>query len=358
MERRAKMHQEGFPAAGRGGGGGGNPGVADRSHPSTFRTATSRRAKEDHNQQKQQQLRQNRFINNNSLLPQDCATSNYPRLIHDEATWKFIQDTYYETVSGPRHEYDADYTRRYKSIDTIRSGFNVDIDVKDDGFRGRSIYAAEFIPKGTQVWKSFHLARFETPKELTLFLSRLNRYDLQCDSLLWAYVEKNQGSVSLALDEGSFVNHGESDAVVNLDSDCYALRDIQVGEEMLENYSHFIGFHELVWFDRIRGNAWKEPELQHKEGMNGDLLAKSSDTYNIFGAPKKGWDGSYSQQHGQGQTTITAADYLNTEYYSKHPNAMMNVVVATFGVFCIVVGGLLMVKKFPSHFFKKEKRGL
>merc|ERR1711865_655022 len=122
-----------------------------------------------------------------------------------------------------------------------------------------------------------------------------------------------------------------SDAVVNLDSDCYALRDIQLGEEMLENYSHFIGFHELVWFDRIRGNAWKEPELQHKKGMNGDLLAKSSETYNIFGAPKKGWDGSYSQQHHHGR-------------------------YALLGAICLVGVGVCVVKKFPYYFFQKEKR--
>mmetsp|Transcript_32967 Transcript_32967/g.37791 ORF Transcript_32967/g.37791 Transcript_32967/m.37791 type:complete len:356 (+) Transcript_32967:51-1118(+) len=355
MERRAKniMHHEGFDsnAAKRGERGGGNP--------HSFRTATStttggNRQRQLNQQKKQKQLRHHPFMDDTSLLPQDCATSNYPRLIHDEATWKFIQDTYYETVSGPRHEWDADYTQRYKSIHTPRSGFTISdvaIEVKDDGFRGRSVYAGQFIPKGTGVWKSFHLARFETPDELTLFLSKLKRYDLQCDSLLWAYVEKGHGYVSLALDEGSFVNHGESEEVVNLDSNCYALRDIHEGEELLENYSEFIGFHELKWFDVIRGDAWKEPEIEQKAGMT-DLLAKSSETYNIFGAPKKRWDGSYSQQH-QSYVETTAAEYLTLE-----KNAMLIVGIALLGACCLVGGGVCVVRKFPYHFFKKEKEGL
>jgi hypothetical protein len=32
----------------------------------------------------------------------DCGTSNYRRLIHDETTWKMIQDTYEQAVVGER----------------------------------------------------------------------------------------------------------------------------------------------------------------------------------------------------------------------------------------------------------------
>ena len=68
----------------------------------------------------------------------------------------------------------------------------------------------------------------------------INVHDLQCDILLWSYVEKGEGYVSLALDDGSFVNHGETSDVINLDKDCSAIRDIEIGEELLENYTEFV----------------------------------------------------------------------------------------------------------------------
>ena len=53
-------------------------------------------------------------------------------------------------------------------------------------------------------------------------------------------MEKGEGYVSLALDDGSFVNHGETSDVINLDKDCSAIRDIEIGEELLENYTEFV----------------------------------------------------------------------------------------------------------------------
>jgi len=174
-----------------------------------------------------------RGITTRDGIPEDCATSNYPRLIHDKSTWKFLQDTYYDTVNNSN---GYSYNKRLSQS----SGFMVDIIVKDDGYRGRSVYANQFIKKGTKIWNSIHLVSFKTSKQLKTFLSAINNHDLQCDALLWAYVEKGEGYVSLALDDGSFVNHGESTDVINLDKDCVAVRDIQIGEELLENYTEFV----------------------------------------------------------------------------------------------------------------------
>jgi hypothetical protein len=187
-----------------------------------------------------------------SLLPQDCATSNYSRLIHDKSTWKFLQDMYYKTVDNSN-----DYPMKKRL--SRPSGFTVDIVVKDDGYRGRSVYADEYIKKGTKIWNALHLVYFKTPKQLKSFLFSLSTrlitdnnvnvnlvHDLQCDILLWSYVEKGEGYVSLALDDGSFVNHGETIDDINLDKDCYALRDIQIGEELLENYTEFVSFMLIV----------------------------------------------------------------------------------------------------------------
>lgn len=153
-------------------------------------------------------------------------------------------------------------------------------------------------------------------------------HDLQCDALLWAYVEKQEGYVSLALDEGSFVNHGETEDVINLDSDCYALRDIKVGEELLENYTEFIGFNELKWFDEIRGKAWQEPMINR----SNEVLAKTTSQYNKFGAAKM--------------------NKLNNKEFIGSGNAYV--------IFFSFIGMVYLAKKVFSYrlFIEKEKGGI
>jgi hypothetical protein len=99
--------------------------------------------------------------------------------------------------------------------------------VRDDGPRGRSVYAAIDVPKGSKVWNPSKLATFEHPRELVHFLLRLP-HDLQCDVLLWAYPDAENEYVGLALDEGTFINHADSDDLKNLDSSGYALRDVSI----------------------------------------------------------------------------------------------------------------------------------
>jgi len=220
-------------------------------------------------------------------FPTDCATSGYKRVIHDPVTWRFLQDIYIETAGDRLSSSYSAKQSKYPSY----SGFTVDVEVKDHGPRGRSIYAKEPIRKGTSVWRPIHLIKFYQREHLLEFLAALD-HDLQCDALLWAYVEKEHGHVALALDPASFVNHGETKRVINVDGDMHAINDIAVGEEILEDYSDFIGFvgqdEELEWFHKIRGIAWNE----NKNGLDP---AQSTNEYNLLGAPKSwGMEGGYS----------------------------------------------------------------
>lgn len=211
-------------------------------------------------------------------IPTDCATSNYQRTIHDPTVWRHLQDVYMDTIE------DKEYYQKWETFPSY-SGIKVAVEVRDDGPRGRSLYASEFIHEGTQVWEGVHNANFLHPEELQAFLQELD-HDLQCDALLWAYAEKGRDYVSLALDPASFLNHGETKEVINLDVDCHALRDIEIGEELLGNYSEFIDFsnHKLDWFTEIRGLAWND-EQQQQQGPQ-PLRWSSVEDYNLFGAPK------------------------------------------------------------------------
>lgn len=209
---------------------------------------------------------------NTNSVPLDCGNSGYERNIHDPTIWRHLQTVYIDTIDDPK------YAQEWETFPSY-SGFKVAIDVKV-GHRGRGVYAAERIKKGTLVWNEVHTATFLNAQELQDFLRPLD-YDLQCDVLLWAYVEKETNDVTLALDPASFMNHGEGQEDNNLDVNCAAIRDIEIGEELLQDYSSFIGFSDnarVEWFYRIRGIAWKEhgaPERSH-----------STEEYNLLGAPK------------------------------------------------------------------------
>ena len=259
-------------------------------------------------------------------IPKDCATSGYKRVIHDPYVWRELQDAYMDSARPSNAE---TYRSRWV-MEPSYSGFNVEVVVKDHGHRGRSVYAAEPIAKGTKVWETTHLVPFYTPYELRSFLAKLD-HDLQCDALLWAYVEKGYGYVSLALDPASFVNHGETDDVINLDKDNVARWDIDVGEELLENYTYFIGFDEkeVEWFHRIRGIAWKEGKR---------MRSRSTGEYNLLGAPKM-WG------------------ILNSEYEQElvlSPTVWQPLLALT--IFGLIIA--IMRKILPAHFLRKVfKRG-
>ncbi len=207
-------------------------------------------------------------------VPLDCGNSGYERKIHDPTVWRHLQTVYIDTIDDPK------YAEEWETFPSY-SGFKVAIDVRDDGHRGRGVYAAERIKKGTLVWNEVHTATFLNAQELQNFLRPLE-YELQCDVLLWAYVEKETNDVvELALDPASFMNHGEGEEDNNLDVNCAATRDIEIGEELLQDYSSFIGFSDntrVEWFHQIRGLAWKE--------HGAPTRSHSTDDYNMLGAPK------------------------------------------------------------------------
>eukprot|EP00585_Thalassiosira_rotula_P010796 CAMPEP_0196136956 /NCGR_PEP_ID=MMETSP0910-20130528/5090_1 /TAXON_ID=49265 /ORGANISM="Thalassiosira rotula, Strain GSO102" /LENGTH=266 /DNA_ID=CAMNT_0041397325 /DNA_START=17 /DNA_END=814 /DNA_ORIENTATION=+ len=183
----------------------------------------------------------------------DCATSNYPRLIHTQETWIFLQNAYAHS-KGHNYEHRSSHNNRGGA----HHGFNVDFEVRDDGPRGRSIYSTHPISKNTHVYSGSWVVKFTTPDELVAYL-KLLPHDLQCDVLLWAFPSGSNGHAYVALDEGSFVNHGETNDSVNLDTDCRTTRDVVQGEELLEDYGHFIN-KSGGWFEDIRKRAWQDKD--------------------------------------------------------------------------------------------------
>jgi hypothetical protein len=260
-------------------------------------------------------------------LPTDCGTSNYPRLIHNETTWKLLQNIYHENNGGGKKSYHHRIHARHRYLFTYsglypRNSIEVHNDVNIDtggAGRGRTLKASKDIPKDTTVWLSVHSsssndydedvesersyynsfgqggqanrAYFCSLEEITSFLQRLPSYNIQCDILLWAYATKLQrGCVECELDEASYFNHGEHPHLVNINSDCRTARDIQKGEELLMNYNEFIAHKSLDWWDELRSTAWKEEERTNDDddddNDNGTVGGDAMNEYVRYGKPK------------------------------------------------------------------------
>lgn len=193
-----------------------------------------------------------------------CAEYKPPKTDHDTDTWLLIRKKYYESKG-----------KKVTDEDLRREGILVPYEVRHDPKRGRGIFVTERVRKGTRMWDDSQLAFFKTRDHFVQFLEQLP-HDLQCDILLWAYVHK--GNVECDLDPGSFINHGETAEVINMNNSGKATRDIKAGEPILQNYTKFIEYDSLPWFHEIRSEAWKK---------NKDATVyHSTDAYNRIGAPE------------------------------------------------------------------------
>ena len=199
-----------------------------------------------------------------------CVESNYPRRIYKAGDWKVFRKAYNDllhTMGNPPYR-------------SNKIGFDIDYEVREHPTRGRSIYALQDIPKDTKIWQSHRQEiSFARPRELVTFLNFLPSMDLRCEVMLWAYVFRQK--VYVAMDDGNFFNHGNSDHEINVDKHSFASRDIHAGEELLMNYTEFIEYNSLPWFDDLRSHAWRDPTTN---GGN-NYIYESTNEYNLLGTP-------------------------------------------------------------------------
>ena len=159
-----------------------------------------------------------------------------------------------------------------------KDGMKVPNEIGMDPVLGRGVFVTENIEKGTRVYVAKQTVEFEKREQLVTFLEALP-WEYQCDVLLWAYPVE-EGEAWVDLDAGSFINHADTEEEINMSKVGYATRDIRKGEALLMNYSEFITYGSVPWFDEIRSAAW-DPQQQDGEVH----VYESTDSYNKLGAP-------------------------------------------------------------------------
>ena len=107
--------------------------------------------------------------------------------------------------------------------------------LKPSGVHGLGVFAAEFIPKGTRVWEFREGFDSRLSEEFVASLPEPAQSTLRHYSALWG------GGYVVSADDARFLNQSETPNLKTFaepDMDV-ALRDIQIGEELLEDYREF-----------------------------------------------------------------------------------------------------------------------
>ncbi|CAB9525142.1 expressed unknown protein [Seminavis robusta] len=203
------------------------------------------------------------------------ADSQHPDAlpIPDESTWEMLVDAY-KKAKKESDKRDVALLERLTSSN--RSGFHVDFEIRHIPGKGRGLFAAQDIPKGTCV-SDDRTGRFRTEQEWRDFLALLP-HDLAKESVDWVGVDdyRSGEAVYIDLSESSLLNHGFSRRSLQWWERCFpcctwrkvtatvegkyfdgmwhmvATRDLEAGEELLCDYNQCGNYnHNLPWYDVI-----------------------------------------------------------------------------------------------------------
>mmetsp|Transcript_10360 Transcript_10360/g.11831 ORF Transcript_10360/g.11831 Transcript_10360/m.11831 type:complete len:261 (-) Transcript_10360:245-1027(-) len=213
--------------------------------------------------------------------------------IPDIAYWTNLRDAYAKVMTTEYSTIDWQLSSKNNS-DELLTGLLVPFEVKMIDEKGRGVYATQFIAKGSPIWIPKYQAVFEHDEQEDFedFLSMVT-WKQACDLLQWCYgyedddddddenyeeddneEEVTNVGVACVLDEGSLFNHGEEEANVGyflsweLD-DMIALRDIQAGEELIQDYDTFD--ESIDWFERLVDKAWVDDSENSEHSYRKEL---------------------------------------------------------------------------------------
>lgn len=119
----------------------------------------------------------------------------------------------------------------------------VKVKIGPSTINGIGLFANQFIPKGTTTWQ--YDPEFDTAFDENV-LERLPNIQAREDFLKYSYYDHNLKKNILCSDNQRFINHSKKPNVESTPEKDVAMRDIQIGEEILSDYTQF----ESDWFER------------------------------------------------------------------------------------------------------------
>jgi len=123
----------------------------------------------------------------------------------------------------------------------------IEYEIKNDNYGGKTIYSKQFIKKDTLIWSTEKSKSIIIPPNaLPLYINSLcDKTLLKC--LKYSYFDSDGYFIDVTLDDGRFFNHSnENNNIEFKDNASYAKRDIYKGEELLDNYKMY--GNEPEWY--------------------------------------------------------------------------------------------------------------
>ena len=113
--------------------------------------------------------------------------------------------------------------------------------IRESTIHGVGLFAAEFIPKGTVIWK------FTPGFDLKFTREDILHFPVPLQIYLYKYCWRSMksGLYCFSSDNGKYINHSERPNTLSYHYDgeeevvTLAVRDIHIGEEITDNYSSF-----------------------------------------------------------------------------------------------------------------------
>lgn len=113
--------------------------------------------------------------------------------------------------------------------------------VKESKIQGMGLFADQFIPKGTEIW------RFTPGFDLKFTRDQVEAFPKLLQNFIYKYGWKSKKSklCIFSADDGRYFNHSNNPNCLSEYRDnkeevvTIAVRDIQIGEEMTDNYDSF-----------------------------------------------------------------------------------------------------------------------
>ena len=131
-----------------------------------------------------------------------------------------------------------------KEKEATKPGFHVAYEVRPSPLGGHGLFAAQHVPQHALIWKyapGRNVVEFRGEEAVRAHMALLPTSEARRDWL--AHVYACDGAVVEILDDGRWWNHSEAPNTgsgVGGDWDStYALRDIQAGEELLDDYGTY-----------------------------------------------------------------------------------------------------------------------
>ena len=142
------------------------------------------------------------------------------------------------------------FTVQFGDVVDANLGFSVPYEKRASQLGGTGLFATEPIKAGTRIWtfSDTNCCTYSTPEEIQQLFARLTPSQIE-DFVVHAYSD-NDVVISI-LDDGRFWNHSANPNCGSWEGDednTYAIRDIESGEELLDDYGDY---QDLQWFEEL-----------------------------------------------------------------------------------------------------------